>query len=59
MTPWHCAVAVDVHGKFTTRHAAVLWENHDLVFKNGQSYFFRERSSWDVKMEFTHLYGGV
>jgi hypothetical protein len=61
MTPWHCAVAVDVHGKFVTGHAAVLRENHDLVYNNGQPYYFRERSPlylWDAKVEFTPHYGG-
>ncbi|KAG9195582.1 hypothetical protein G6011_00703 [Alternaria panax] len=61
MTPWHCAVAVDVHGKFRTSHAATLREDHDLVFKNGRPYCFRERSPlylWDAKVEFSHLYGG-
>ncbi|EMD61568.1 hypothetical protein COCSADRAFT_39282 [Bipolaris sorokiniana ND90Pr] len=61
MTPWHCAVAVDVNGKFKTAHAGVLRETHDLVLKGGVPYCFRERSSlysWDAKVEFTHLYGG-
>ncbi|KAH6622477.1 Pyoverdine/dityrosine biosynthesis protein-domain-containing protein [Boeremia exigua] len=61
MTPWHCAVAVDVYGKFRTGHAATLRENYDLVTKDGRPYCFRERSalySWDAEVEFSHLYGG-
>lgn len=61
MTPWHCAVAVDVYGNFKTAHAGDLRKTHDLVYKNGKPYFFRERSplyQWDAKVEFEHLYGG-
>ncbi|KAK1993539.1 pyoverdine/dityrosine biosynthesis protein [Colletotrichum falcatum] len=61
MTPWHCTVAVDVYGVFRTGHAAVWKETHDLVYKDGRPYYFRERSplySWDVKVEFEHCYKG-
>ncbi|TDZ27410.1 Spore wall maturation protein DIT1 [Colletotrichum spinosum] len=61
MTPWHCAVAVDVHGNFKTGHVGVWRDTHELVYRNGQPYFFREKSnlySWDAQVEFEHLYGG-
>lgn len=60
MTPWHCAVAVDIHGNFKTSHAGALRNTYDIVYKNGRSYFFRERSplyAWDARVEFEHLYG--
>ncbi|TDZ26084.1 Spore wall maturation protein DIT1 [Colletotrichum orbiculare MAFF 240422] len=61
MTPWHCAVAVDVHGNFKTGHVGVWRDTHELVHRNGQPYFFREKSdlySWDAQVEFEHLYRG-
>lgn len=60
MTPWHCAVAVDTRGYFKTGHAANWKDTHDLVYRNGRPYFFREKSplySWDAHVEFEHLYG--
>ncbi|KAM5367387.1 hypothetical protein ACJZ2D_010032 [Fusarium nematophilum] len=60
MTPWHCAVAVDIYGNFKTSHVAALKNTHELVHRHGRSYFFRERSKlweWDAEVEFAHLYG--
>ncbi|KAF4455336.1 Pyoverdine dityrosine biosynthesis [Fusarium albosuccineum] len=61
MTPWHCAVAVNVKGHFKTAHVAALRDSHELIYKNEQAYFFRERSDlweFDAKVEFEHFYGG-
>ncbi|KAJ3538272.1 hypothetical protein NM208_g5975 [Fusarium decemcellulare] len=61
MTPWHCAVAVDVRGNFKTAHVAALRDSHKLIYKHGQAYFFRERSDlweFDAKVELEHVYGG-
>lgn len=61
MTPWHCAIAVDVRGNFKTAHVRDLRNTHDVVYKYGRPYFFRERSplyQWEAKVEFGHLYGG-
>ncbi|WQF89193.1 Putative isocyanide synthase/Spore wall maturation protein DIT1 [Colletotrichum destructivum] len=61
MTPWHCTVAVDVHGNFKVGHVSVFRDTHELVYKDGRPYFFRQKSplySWDAKVEFEHLYGG-
>ncbi|KAK1959861.1 pyoverdine/dityrosine biosynthesis protein [Colletotrichum sublineola] len=61
MTPWHCVVAVDVYGAFRTGHAATWKNTHDLVYKDGRPYYFRERSplyNWDAKVEFEHCYNG-
>ncbi|ETS80547.1 hypothetical protein PFICI_08076 [Pestalotiopsis fici W106-1] len=59
MSPWHCAVAVDVQGRFKTGHKSVWQETHDLVYKSNRPYFFRERSdlyNWEAKVDFDHLY---
>jgi hypothetical protein len=63
MTPWHCAVAVDARGRFSTAHAADLRDNYELVRSrdDGRPYFFREKTplfDWDADVEFEHLYGG-
>ncbi|KAK2030350.1 pyoverdine/dityrosine biosynthesis protein [Colletotrichum zoysiae] len=61
MTPWHCAVAVDIYGNFRTGHVIVWRETHDLICKDGRPYYFRERSplyNWDAQVEFEHLYKG-
>lgn len=61
-TPWHASVAVGVDGSFRTVHAEDVRDTHDLVYKNGQPYFFRERSDlfdWTangVTVKFEHLY---
>lgn len=61
MTPWHCAVAVDIHGNFKTGHIATWKSTHEVVYRDGRAYFFREKSplfEWDSEVEFEHLYGG-
>lgn len=61
MTPWHCAVAVDVHGNFKTGHITTWKDTHDIVYRDGRPYFFREKSplyKWDAQVDFEHLYGG-
>ena len=60
MTPWHCSIAVGIDGSFKTVHAGDVKDTHDLIFRNGQPYHFREKSDlWDfgnTKVEFEHLY---
>ncbi|EFQ34127.1 pyoverdine/dityrosine biosynthesis protein [Colletotrichum graminicola] len=61
MTPWHCSVAVDICGTFRTGHVTAWKDTHELVYKDGRPYHFRERSplyEWDAKVEFEHLYEG-
>lgn len=61
MTPWHCAVAVDVYGNFKTGHVATWRSTHDAVYRDGRPYFFREKShlfQWEAEVDFEHLYGG-
>jgi hypothetical protein len=60
MSPWHCSIAVLSNGTFVTAHKSSHRQNFDLVEKNGQPYFFRERSQlfkWDAKVDFEHHYG--
>lgn len=60
MTPWHSSIAVGVDGSFKTVHAEEVRETHDLIYRNGLPYFFRERSDLynfgDMKLELEHLY---
>lgn len=61
-TPWHSSIAVGADGIFRTVHAEDVRETHDLVYKNGQPYFFREKSKlfdWvedGLRVKFEHLY---
>lgn len=61
-TPWHASVAVGVDGSYRTVHAEDVRETHDLIYKNGQPYYFREKSEifdWaqdGVSVKFEHLY---
>ncbi|KAJ5673209.1 hypothetical protein N7507_002336 [Penicillium longicatenatum] len=61
-TPWHASVAVALDGSYRTVHAEDVRETHDLVYKNGQPYFFRERSDlfdWPsdgLSVKFEHQY---
>ena len=60
MSPWHGSVAVGVDGSFRTVHAADVRETHNLVYKDGRPYHFREKSPLydfgDTRVEFEHLY---
>ena len=61
-TPWHASVAVGVDGSYRTVHAEDVRDTHDLIYKNGRPYYFRERSdvfNWaedGVSVKFEHLY---
>lgn len=62
MSPWNCAIAISTCGAFKTAHVSDLRDSHDLVFKHGRPYCFRERSplfDWDANVEMDHHYGGV
>ena len=60
MTPWHSSIAIGADGSFSTVHAADVRETHDLVYKDGRPYCFREKSPLfdfgELKVEFEHLY---
>lgn len=61
-TPWHASVAIGLDGSYRTVHAEDVRETHDLVYKNGKPYYFREKSElfdWaqdGVSVKFEHLY---
>lgn len=61
-TPWHASVAVGIDGVYRTTHAEDVRDTHDLIYKNGQPYYFREKSEifdWSsdgLSVEFEHLY---
>ena len=61
-TPWHSSIAVNADGTFHTVHAEDVRETHDLIYKNGRPYYFRERSDlfdWranGLTVRFEHLY---
>ncbi|KAI4154545.1 MAG: hypothetical protein LQ341_000328 [Variospora aurantia] len=60
MTPWHSSVAVGLDGSFRTVHAEDVRDTHDLIYRNGRPYHFREKSELydfgETKVEFEHLY---
>lgn len=59
-TPWHCSIAVGVDGSYRTVHATDVRKSHNLIYRHGQPYCFREKSplyDWeDDVVEFEHLY---
>ncbi|OGE57323.1 hypothetical protein PENARI_c002G09864 [Penicillium arizonense] len=61
-TPWHASVAVGLDGSYRTVHAEDVRDTHDVVYKNGQPYYFREKSQlfdWTadgLSVKFEHLY---
>lgn len=60
MTPWHSSIAVGIDGSFKTVHAEDVRDTHDLIFRNGRPYCFREKSDLydfgNIKVECEHLY---
>ncbi len=60
MSPWHASIVVGVDGSFRTVHAGDVRETHDLVYKDGRAYHFREKSPLydfgEIKVTFEHLY---
>ncbi|KAJ5089076.1 hypothetical protein N7532_007760 [Penicillium argentinense] len=61
-TPWHASVAVGLDGSYRTVHAEDVRDTHDLIYRKGQPYYFREKSDifdWAadaVSVKFEHLY---
>ncbi|KAL4745600.1 hypothetical protein BDW72DRAFT_208062 [Aspergillus terricola var. indicus] len=43
-TPWHSCIAVGADGSYRATHADQVRDTHDLIFKDGRPYCFRERS---------------
>lgn len=60
--PWHASVVVLSNGEIRTGNSQDFRESHEVVTKNGQPYYFRERSpmyEWAAKVEFIHDYHGL
>ncbi|KAL4862115.1 hypothetical protein BDV12DRAFT_179266 [Aspergillus spectabilis] len=61
-TPWHSCIAVGVDGSYRATHADQVRDTHDLVYKDGRPYYYRERSDlfdWTsdgLEVQFEHLY---
>lgn len=59
-TPWHASTALNVDGSFETGHSEDLKKTHDLIYRDGKPYYFREKSdlfNWgDLEVEFEPLY---
>ncbi|KAH8657508.1 Pyoverdine/dityrosine biosynthesis protein-domain-containing protein [Tricladium varicosporioides] len=58
-TPWHSAISLSLDGAFRTGPAAQLHSTHDLIYRYGRPYYFREKSelfNWDIDVEFEPLY---
>jgi hypothetical protein len=59
-TPWHSCIAVGIDGSFQTVHSADVRDTHELVYRDGRPYFFREKNelyNWaPLEVEFEHLY---
>ncbi|KAL2158727.1 hypothetical protein VTH06DRAFT_4209 [Thermothelomyces fergusii] len=51
-SPWHSSLAIAKDGSYSTIHAKDVRETHDLIFKDGRGYYFREKSEqWDFEDE--------
>jgi alpha-ketoglutarate-dependent taurine dioxygenase len=59
-TPWHSCIAVGIDGAFNTVHPSDVKDTHELVYRYGRPYYYREKSDlydWgDLQVEFEHLY---
>ena len=43
-SPWHSCVAIGLNGEYRCVHADQVRDSHDLVYRYGRPYFYRERS---------------
>ncbi|KAI0411732.1 Pyoverdine/dityrosine biosynthesis protein-domain-containing protein, partial [Xylaria grammica] len=64
LMPWRSVVAVDSDGSYRTVYPDQIRDTHELIYKDGQPYFFREKSElfdWNdsgLQVTFEHLYPG-
>ncbi|TGJ79878.1 hypothetical protein E0Z10_g8890 [Xylaria hypoxylon] len=62
LMPWRSVIAIDSDGSYRTVYPDQIQDTHDLIYKNGQPYFFREKSElfhWSdsgLQVTFEHLY---
>lgn len=48
-SPWHSSLAISVDGHYSTVAAKDVRDSHDLIVRDGQGYYFREKSDvWDL-----------
>jgi len=54
-TPWHSTIALALDGSFITGYAEDFVATHELVYRAGRPYYFREKSDFfdwgDLKVE--------
>ncbi|KAF2195908.1 putative pyoverdine/dityrosine biosynthesis protein [Zopfia rhizophila CBS 207.26] len=58
-TPWHSAVAVCLDGTYLTVFPEEVKDTHDLVYKAGRPYFYREKADmfrWPFPVKIEHQY---
>lgn len=59
-TPWHSSIALKLDGSFTTGHSEEFAKTHDLIYRHGRPYYYREKSElfdWgDLEVEFEPMY---
>ncbi|KAI1361229.1 Pyoverdine/dityrosine biosynthesis protein-domain-containing protein [Xylaria arbuscula] len=62
LMPWRSVVAVDSDGSYRTVFPDQIKDTHELIYQNGQPYFFRQKSElfkWNssgIEVTFEHLY---
>jgi alpha-ketoglutarate-dependent taurine dioxygenase len=62
LMPWRSVIAVDADGSYRTVYPSQVSDTHELIYKNGQPYFFRVKSElfdWSssgLQINFEHLY---
>ncbi|KAF2967238.1 hypothetical protein GQX73_g6309 [Xylaria multiplex] len=62
LMPWRSVVAIDSDGSYRTVYPEKVRHTHEVIYQNGQPYFFREKSElfdWsdaDLQITFEHLY---
>jgi hypothetical protein len=60
--PWHASVVVLSNGEIKTGNSQDFRKLYEIITKNGQPYYFRERSpmyEWVAEVEFGHDYDGL
>ncbi|CAG8047058.1 unnamed protein product [Penicillium olsonii] len=47
-SPWHSSIALSLEGLYSTVHSKSVCETHNLMYKDGRAYYYREKSDlWD------------
>ncbi|KAI0163834.1 Pyoverdine/dityrosine biosynthesis protein-domain-containing protein [Xylariaceae sp. FL1272] len=62
LMPWRSTIAIDADGSYRNVYPDEIRDTYELVYKNGQPYFYRVKSElfdWSksgLQVEFEHLY---